>query len=443
MSEKDDDYRCPLLTVDRRLEDVHRNWHAAEKSYFEPDGFRVAIQTAIQTLRTVTFILQSNKRLFPNFPEWYESWQVKLRADPLMRWMVDARNKIEKQGDLEAHSFIRAEIMASYYNEGPCLEVEAELFQNPHQLLQSALTEHEKAHVRRDGILRIQRRWVENTLPNYELLDAVGIAYGKIAELVADAHREIGLERPSTFSGDFDHTEGHTARGGRLPCMIGHSESRALNVWLATGQPVDVESTAVELKREAVESRAERYKLTAGDIWPPPDSSSEQVLDHLFQIASKLFLVDGHHDTMVFLLSGSRPVYMMTMVLQEHGEKYLIMRQLANEVIRHGTDGLIAIGEVWSSPFNPRDPYRRAADSPERREYLSASFLSKTENPVQILSEIERVDDVIRLGSSATLRNQAHNAFAPVYEAWGREVPKHWSTGPVGGTRDGISEGSP
>jgi hypothetical protein len=54
-----------------------------------------------------------------------------------MRWMVDARNKIEKQGELEAHSFVRAEIMASYYEEGPRIEVPAELFQSPTELISS------------------------------------------------------------------------------------------------------------------------------------------------------------------------------------------------------------------------------------------------------------------------------------------------------------------
>ena len=119
------DTACPLVPIDRRLEDVHRHWHSAERAYFEPDAFRVAIQTAIKTLRTVTFIIQSNKHLIPEFDHWYGPWREKLKSDALMRWMVDARNKIEKQGDLEAHSFVRAEIVASYLNNGPVVDVPA------------------------------------------------------------------------------------------------------------------------------------------------------------------------------------------------------------------------------------------------------------------------------------------------------------------------------
>jgi hypothetical protein len=79
------DGSCPLAAVDRRLEDVHQQWHQAEQAYFEPEQFRIAIQTAIQTLRTVTFILQSNKRQIPDFETWYETWRQRLAADPLMR----------------------------------------------------------------------------------------------------------------------------------------------------------------------------------------------------------------------------------------------------------------------------------------------------------------------------------------------------------------------
>lgn len=157
---------CPLEAVHRRLEDLHRQWHAAADAYFDPEAFRVAIQSAIQTARTVSFILQSNKDAFPDFDGWYGGWQETFRNDPLMRWMVDARNKIEKQGDLEAHSQIRAEIVASYLSsEVRRLDVPGALFSAPLVLLKSIPETALGEHIRKQGFLRIQRRWVENTLP--------------------------------------------------------------------------------------------------------------------------------------------------------------------------------------------------------------------------------------------------------------------------------------
>lgn len=170
---------CPLAPVDRRLADLHRHWHVAEAAYFDPDAFRVGIQTAIQTARTVTFILQAQKAAFPDFDGWYLPWQERFRADPLMRWMVDARNRIEKQGDLATHSRVRAEIVASHLpGEGPRIDAPAELFDAPWKIVRAIPKGALGDHLRKKGTLRIERRWVENSLPDWELLDAVATAYG-------------------------------------------------------------------------------------------------------------------------------------------------------------------------------------------------------------------------------------------------------------------------
>ena len=64
-----DEEACPLAAVDRRLEDAHELWHQAENSYFDPNAFRLAAQNTVQTLRTVTFILQNHKHIIPSFAE--------------------------------------------------------------------------------------------------------------------------------------------------------------------------------------------------------------------------------------------------------------------------------------------------------------------------------------------------------------------------------------
>jgi hypothetical protein len=38
------------------------------------------------------------------FEEWYAGWQEKLQAGPILRWIVESRNRITKQGDLEIKS---------------------------------------------------------------------------------------------------------------------------------------------------------------------------------------------------------------------------------------------------------------------------------------------------------------------------------------------------
>ncbi len=161
-----DEDQCPLAAVDRRLDDLHCFWHQAERAYFDPDECRLAIQAAIQTARQVSFVLQKNKDRIPNFDKWYADWQSKLAAIPLMKWMVEARNRIEKQGDLEAHSFVSAEIVASHLDEGPKIQVPAKLWDTPRVLLNSIPNSILGEHIKKNGILRIRRLWIENTLPD-------------------------------------------------------------------------------------------------------------------------------------------------------------------------------------------------------------------------------------------------------------------------------------
>ncbi len=105
---------CPLAQAHRRLEDAHRLWHQTADLYSDPDGFRVNLNATIQTLRNVTFALQKQKAVIPSFEAWYQPWQRRMREDPLLRWLVDARNRIVKEEDLVTQSVARIRIVDRY-----------------------------------------------------------------------------------------------------------------------------------------------------------------------------------------------------------------------------------------------------------------------------------------------------------------------------------------
>jgi len=429
---RETDYTCPLAAVDRRLEDAHRQWHQAEQGYFDPEEFRLAIQGAIQTLRTVTFVLQKHKDKIPEFETWYGDvdrkkpgrWQKRLADDPLMRWMVDARNRIEKQGDLEAHSFIRAEIVASHLNEGPVIELPARLFDQPRQLIKNIPEGAVGEHVRKNGILRIQRRWVENTLPEYELLDAVAVAYGRISELVHDAHRQLGLECPLTINVE---TGQPFARGGQMPCMIGHADARTLNINLADGAPIELEIKQTGCSPRAAEVARERY----GDIihegmFGPPNAQEEEIVASLFETARKMFLKDGYHLSIFFLFRDRKLVHLVNLRPEDQAQKYLMMRTLAHEVTKHGADAIIALGEVWIAPADALSPYQRPIDSAAREEALTALLVTKSGNPIQLSAIIQREAGELTLAKTEHDFSPAVFSFAPVYGVWGRAIPEEW-----------------
>jgi len=419
-------YTCPLAAVDRRLDDVHEQWHQAEQTYFDPEAFRLAVQSAIATLRTVSFVLQSHKHKIPDFDAWYQKWREKLGADSLMRWMVDARNRIEKQGDLETHSFVRAEIIASYLDEGPRVEVPAQLFERPWELVKNIPEGAAGDHVRKNGTLRIERRWVENTLPDYELLEAVAIAYGRISELVHDAHRQMGLKCPVTTDVETGDRYENGAREGRLPCMIGHEHPRALKINLSDGVPVQLRTERMPIDERSRKAAKERYGDLHKGMFGPPDAPEEEKMARLFETARSVFLRDGYHQPIFFLFRDRRLVRMINTPVEDTAQKYVVMRAVADEVTTHGADAVIFLTEVWVAPVESVKPYERAADSPARREALTASLVTRSGTAIELMAMIERDGSGLTLGATEINRSPVLMFFAPVYKAWKQEVPPAW-----------------
>jgi hypothetical protein len=65
--------------------------------------------------RSVTFVLQNLRSVVEggNFDRWYEPKQEKMKADPLMRYFVEARNEILKQGKIKVSTSGRVESFSS------------------------------------------------------------------------------------------------------------------------------------------------------------------------------------------------------------------------------------------------------------------------------------------------------------------------------------------
>jgi hypothetical protein len=104
----------------KRLGDLAQLIEQANATYFEPDLFRINVNNAIQTARTVTFLIQKHKASIKDFDEWYLAHVLEpFKNDRIMNWLKESRNRIEKEGDLEVYSECTLETVFSYTDEGP------------------------------------------------------------------------------------------------------------------------------------------------------------------------------------------------------------------------------------------------------------------------------------------------------------------------------------
>ena len=58
--------------VVRRFKGISTQWENASNNYHKLDDFLIYLNSAIQELRNITFLLQSYKHLYSDFGTWYE-----------------------------------------------------------------------------------------------------------------------------------------------------------------------------------------------------------------------------------------------------------------------------------------------------------------------------------------------------------------------------------
>lgn len=183
------------LPARRRLDQALLLWHRALDAYPDADEFCIGINSLIQALRSVTWVLQKDLKHRDGFGPWYSAWQERMRQDAVLRWLVGARNRIEKEGDLELRSTARVTLIASWL-PAPYDEFDVPPLLPPHAIAAVIAERDIPKELRETGVLKVERRWVTATLPDRELLEACGHVYTFLDVLLSEA--EERYELPST-----------------------------------------------------------------------------------------------------------------------------------------------------------------------------------------------------------------------------------------------------
>ncbi len=369
---------CPLPEAHTRLHQAHDLWHRAAAAYADPDEFVLVLNQLLVTLRQVTFMLQKRKAEIPDFAAWYDAWRERMASDPLMIWLRDARNTVEKVGDLDLASTARVTMIADWVDHRYVdLEVPAAL--DPAAIATLFSGERLPEPVRKEGLLRVERRWVSRDLPDYELTEVCAHGYGVMSTIVAEAHERLGYAM-HTFSG-----ETHAGKyervahlGGRLPCMVMTAEQRTAQVKLASGALVAAETLAIPRDSDddakLWAERMDKLAVARGAVAP---RQGEDVLDwggRWMSVARRVLATDGYHLPHAFLFDDAQQtVAMMELEFEDQAEKMLAIERVAREVDRLGAVTVILIDEAWmaSAPDDGVDEHTvPARDRPDRTEGL-------------------------------------------------------------------------
>lgn len=187
---------------ERRLADLGHLLATCSTTYFDPDLFRLNTNQFLTTARTVTFLIQKEKEAIPGFQSWYQEHVTGAWAgDPVMTWAKDSRNHIEKEGDLDLSSELAVTLIFSY-DETQDITVKCERTEVLRAGLLRLMRFAEKwlpTGVADGAVLRIQRRWVANSLQTHELLQALAYVYERLRVAAASLAKHLGHELPSAI----------------------------------------------------------------------------------------------------------------------------------------------------------------------------------------------------------------------------------------------------
>lgn len=402
------------INVMKRLLDMRRLWNEAADAYFEPAKFFLMLQQCITTSRTVTFIVQSNKAAFRDFEPWYASYQERWRNDPIMTWARDARNTIEKQGDLETHSQVRAELIAGFL-PGPTTEWSpSELFASSIAIWRGIPKKYRVPQVIENGTLLIERRWVASSLPGMEVLEALAHVDGQFCGLIADLLQRHGISAPPGLMESRPEPMGQLAM------------DRALYLSVATGQPIGVRLRNRPMMISTDKARKKSFKrYGVSPDWSRLKNAAtfREVAEAYFEHARVVMAKDGYHRSMAFLLRGTKTVEIVGTEHPSRASRYVMMRELAKFASACRADGVILLSEAWTAHGSdvPKSGY--AAEAPNRGEALALISGNSAGETCAFDAEVIRKKPggkkVKRLGPTNENSGKAQFILMPFQAQWG------------------------
>lgn len=421
---------CPLPKTHRRLVEAHFLWHQALDHYQEPEAFRANLNALIQAIRNVTFILQSEKHLFPDFSGWYLPWQKRLKVDVVCAWAQGARTRIVHQGELDTDSTAVVKLVT--WQDHLLLEstvpasAPSSLVLRNLNLIEALNNIHVPPADLESAAILIERRWVVADLKDREILDGLAQAYGLLAGLVLDAH--VHLMNSACIPAGQVHSHFPSAydRTGTLPCMAMGPETRAHRFDLKTGTEIKLLQRS-PVVGDAV-ATAKRYGLGESDRiaqWQGMDPVL--VATKIAYIAKRMLSRDKSHIRIMHIRDGRGNWHLARLDAANRVEKHLLIRMVARLVETTGADALIDVSEIWFlSKSQAENESLEAFDSLEhikgRREALQITVATREGFLQTEVTEFKRGPfGGIKFGD--THRMEKYHAFylRPVFEVWRRQ----------------------
>jgi hypothetical protein len=327
-----------MFPWERRLRDLARLLCNCGDTYFSPDLFRQNINQFLQTSRTVTFIIQKNKADVPAFDQWYQAQVLTSWAgDSVMTWAKDARNVIEKEGDLEMHSKLVSTVLFSHLpNKDFVIETPRPfLIQADIDKIAKLAKSNLPAGVLDAAVLQLERRWVANSLPDHELISALTYIYARLYNVCNDLtiHLNNQLDPSIPHPTDLDPVANDVGQI-RFIKLGKPNMGRLTTTRFERDRNFKPPLALIELQRELKQM--------------PNAKSLDDLIRQRSMLAENTFLVHGNHLPMLCLFDQNwKQIDYIATTFTDQSDKYLFWRNVAKRAAYLKAVAFVWISESW------------------------------------------------------------------------------------------------
>lgn len=385
----------------------------------EPESFRLNLNSLIQGLRSVTWLLQKQKASLRNFSEWYTAWQEIARQDSIMGWIVKSRNRIVKEADLELLSRASVYVSLDWLNELNMTWSMPPRY-TTRQILIRLLSTQDIPPV---GVLTVERRWVDRLLPEHELLDACAHAYRLTASVVATAHTRKDVHRCDLPPRKSACVTSELVT--RPLCMLEIDERRKLHINLETKAEISEHIRPLPGSREKAVKRYGENNLTGDAIAMVPQ---------VIEMNKKMLLLDGALMTVTILLRGDQMIDSYSLEFYDQASKRIAFHKVGDWVRRYGADGVVVTSESWVAFPREHEDLRDpnivpARDRPDRQEAITVTGITSDGRTTEAICIFTRgADGQINFGDTVLTDSTYVNALEPIRRVWERMAAEDRST---------------
>jgi hypothetical protein len=176
--------------IKRRIDWVSIHWNSAMENYHDIDNFIIHINSCIQELRNLTFILQKHKKLYSSFDEWYEPKRLEMKRDDNLKWLHDSRNKVVKEEDLKINSIAYLSINNWIEHKVSKLKLDPFLSNDELIFLFIKLSWEEKLKNISSNLeaplLEIERVWIDADYKEIEILSLLRHWYNYFISIISE-----------------------------------------------------------------------------------------------------------------------------------------------------------------------------------------------------------------------------------------------------------------